>query len=126
MNWPENALHYGYADCGHLVLARLVGWTGALVTQATISSIAYKVVDLDNADTVTASGALAKASVVFDTAQTDGSWPYDDGYNFRWLVPASAFPTGGHRYAVEITFTPAGADTEPFALDVEIAARDRH
>lgn len=123
--YPEIPIYYTNEDCGALSLARVRGWTGALVTQATLSSIAYKVVDLDAAATVTASGTLTISAVIFDTAQTDGSWPFSDGYNFRWLIPASAFPTGGHRYAVEFTFTPVAPENQPFAVDFEIRARNR-
>lgn len=126
MNWPENPVFYGYEDCGIVVMGRLLGWDGSLITQATIDSIAHKVVDLDANNTETASGALVVADVVYDAGQNDGSWPYDDGYNFRYLIPAAAFPTGGHRYSAEFTFTPTGAENQPFALDVEILARNRH
>ncbi len=111
-----------WEDCGSLVLARIVGWTGALVTQATLDTITYKVFDLDNNRQQTGSDTLNKAAVIFDTAQEDGSWPYDDGYNFRFLLPASCFPTGGHKYRVEFIFTPVGADTEPFAVVRDLLA----
>lgn len=125
MPYPEIPVYYVFEDCGALALARILGWTGDLVTQASLDSISYQVVDCDLRDTVTASGALLPADVVFDIAQNDGSWPYDAGYNFRFLIPASAFPTGGHRYAVEFTFTPVAPENQPFAVDFEIRARNR-
>jgi hypothetical protein len=120
---PRQIWHI-FAKCGTLALARITGWTGALVTQATIVSIAYKVFDLTNSKTETGAGAPAPADVLFDVAQQDGSWPYDDGYNFRFLLPASCFPHGGHRYRAEFVFTPAGVDSQPFAIVEEMIAEN--
>jgi len=107
-------VHTIIEDCGAAVMARLLGWDGSLVTQATVSSIAYQVFDLDAALLQTAAGALVVADTVYDTEQTGGGWPYSDGFNFRAVLPASAFPTGGHQYQVEVVFTPVAG--EVFAI----------
>jgi len=113
--------------CGAVLLAAVYGWSGDLITQATVASIAYQVLDVDDSDRVVLSGSLAAADVVFNSEQTDGSWPYTaSGYNFRWLIPAAAFDTGGHAFRVEVTITPAGTDAEPFAIDRLYVAEDRH
>lgn len=113
-----------FEDCGGLVMARILGWTGALVTQATFDSITYKVFDQDRGRQQTGSGTLELAAVVFDTEQNDGSWPYDDGYNFRVLLPATCFPIGGHNYRAEFYFQPTVG--EPFALAASIIAAALH
>ena len=114
---------HGFEDCGCGVFARILNWADALLTQAATTSITYKVFDLDNNNAQTGTGTLTVADVVYDTAQTGGGWPYDDGYNFRYVLPASCFPTGGHKYIAELIFTPAGADPQPFAVVYEIIAR---
>jgi hypothetical protein len=51
---------------------------------------------------ITADTSLAKASVLFDTLQTDGYWSGDTtGYNFRHKVAGSNFSEGGKRYRIE-------------------------
>ena len=95
-------------DSGWTALARIELPSGAIATQATITSIAYTV---HNGTTQTASGAIVVATSVFDAIQgaayADARWDKDaTGYNFRFEIPASAFPSPGKDYRVEIKFTP--------------------
>jgi len=88
-------------------------WDGALLLQAYLGTITYKVFRTDtNAQTGT--GSLTVSAVVFDTAQTNSGWPYSDGFNFKFLLPASCFPVGGIAYRVEFIVTPTGL--EPFPI----------
>jgi len=107
-------------SCGVTYMARIVGDDGALVTQATFGggSIAYKVFDTDNGNAETGSGTLTVADVVFNTVQTDDAWPYDDGYNVRYVLPASCFPVGGHLYRVELIYTPGVGERFADAFDL--------
>jgi len=111
--------------CGVVLMARVFGWDGSLITKATLASITYKIIDLDDSRVVD-SGSLVVADVVFDAAQEDGSWRFDDGYNFRWLIPGESFDKGGHEYKAEATFVPSGSENEPFAVDRYFIAENRH
>lgn len=114
--------------------------TGNLITQAGISSIAYKVQDL-TAGTSPGSGTLAKTSVVFDTLQADALWTQDSasslgsdgsyGYNFKWVAPRSLFlftpaadALGNAKprlFLVTITFTPVSGESFPVAFQFSAA-----
>jgi hypothetical protein len=99
-------------------MARVEDWDGTLLLQAGTGSITYKVFRQDsNANTETGTGTLVIADVIFDTAQTDSGWPYDAGFNFKTLLPASAFPTGGRTYRIEIIITPSGSEPFPVVFD---------
>jgi hypothetical protein len=86
--------------------------------QADLGTISYKVFRRDqNTYTETATGSLTVANVIFDTAQTDSGWPYDAGFNFKYLVPAAAFPTGDRHYRIEFVVTPSGSQPFPIVFD---------
>jgi hypothetical protein len=94
---------------------------GEYVTQASLTDINYKVIDLDDIATVPADIALVKTTVVFDTLQTsDPSWVQDTtGYNFKWDVPASVIPTGNKKYRIEIRFNPTSGEDYYLVAEVE-------
>ncbi len=114
-------INYGTAfeDTGCSLMDRVLGNAGAAITQATITSIAYKVYEHDTKDAAVAAtggtlvagtaSSLTVASVVFDTLQTAAPWDSTAdalGYNFRYDSPAVDRPTGGKWYRHEIVFTP--------------------
>lgn len=109
-----------WEDSGVTNLARIVGNSAVNVTQASLSSISYKVFDLNTSTTeAVASGPLTISSVIFDTLQTDARWTADStGYNFRHEVAASVFATARHRYRIEYLFTPTTG--QPFWAVFEI------
>jgi predicted proteasome-type protease len=113
-----------WEDTGQTLMARVEA-DAANITQAAISSIAYKIYDLSSLTPTTELGdsaALVVADVVFDTLQTDSRWDADStGYNFRHTVAASTLGTGDHKYGVKYTFTPAAG--QPFLLEFEIWAK---
>lgn len=102
-----------WEDSGATCMARVVGQDAANVTQASLTSIGYKVFDLDGAapGTATATGAPVVADTIYDTLQTaDDRWTVDStGFNFLDIVAGAAanLPTGDHRYRIEYIFTPA-------------------
>ncbi len=102
--------------------ARIVDWDGDLLLPADVSAITYKVFELEDRGQVVTQGTLTPATVILDPAQTDDVWPWEDAYNFRWAVPAAAFPHGGRVYRVEIYFTLAAGDA--FADFFEVFAAD--
>lgn len=118
---------------GVVLMARIRGAGGQLLTRASLSSVAYTVSDLTSGATL-GSGALVIASVVFDDLQQrDGRWSADGparpgedgehGYNFRAQLPASVNPTRAlagedvlagqrapHRYQCDVLFTPVAGE----------------
>jgi len=103
---------WGWENSGLQIMARIEGWDGALITQATLTTITYYVYDLETKEQV-ATDTLTIASVVYDTAQTDSGWPYSDGFNFATILPATCFPNGGRDYRVEVIFDPATGEDFP-------------
>ena len=103
------------------LLARVVGYDGANITQSDISSATYAVWLLDEQDAdsrtaVTGHGvtALTVSDIIYNTLQTDSIWTKDStGYNFKHTVPIStnqAFAMAGREYLVEYKLTPASGE----------------
>ncbi len=100
-----------YEDGGASVMARVIGNAGTAITQASLSSISYKVFDLATGETALQSGVLTISAVVFDALQTDARWTADStGYNFLHACPASWFTDANHQYRIEYKFTPASGE----------------
>lgn len=113
-------------NAGVALMARIRGNSHALVTQASLSAIAYTVWNVQpvvdgtgDATAVVASTALTISSVIYDSLQQqDGLWTKDGpgnlgpdmswGYNFKTVIPASSFTVAasGDRYRVDVKFTP--------------------
>ncbi len=94
---------------GATVAGLVQGNAGTNITQASLSSISYAVYRNDNAgtETLTGSGSLTVASVVFDSAITnDPRYTLALGYNFLATIPASCFQQGGRTHRIEVLFTP--------------------
>ena len=118
MSLKHPTIHQAVEDCGALLLARCVDWDGNLLTKAAVTAITYKVYDLSTTPpSLVGSDSLDKTTVIFDSEQTGGNWPYDDGYNFKWMMPATLLPNGGRYYQVEIYVDPASG--EDFLLPAE-------
>lgn len=110
-----------WEDAAIQCLARVTGLAGAAITQTSLSSITYKIFDLNGAtpNTPISSGTLTIASVVFDALQTDARWTLDTtGYNFRHAHVPTAFPIGDHTYRIEYVFTPTNGDAFPGVFEV--------
>lgn len=96
-----------WAGSTFALLARIRTLSGSNVTQASLASIAYSVWAQSNPANVS-SGTLTIASVIFDTLQTDYNWDttrYPNGYNFRWIVPATLIPNDDEVYRFKLLFT---------------------
>ena len=111
-------------DSGSVFMARARLASGAYITQAAISTITYRVWDI-NPTTYTeiTAGAqtLVVASVVFDALQTAFPWTKDEtGYNFKHEMPAASFPNGKGPYRVEYKVTPVSG--QPFFMLFKVAA----
>lgn len=110
-----------WEDTGLAILARIENIDGEAITQASLSTITCKVYDLSTLELVT-SPTVTIATSVFDTMQTpsiDDRWDVDAiGYNFKYNLPALAFPTGDREYRVEFNFDPASGDDFPLMCAV--------
>jgi hypothetical protein len=102
-------------DGAAVYLAHITGADGANVNRATFNTgspagTIHRYVTNKKTRAKTADGTtLVINDVVFDSLQGSGSvqWPYVTGYNFRDVIPPSAFPDGGVTYEVQYKFTPA-------------------
>lgn len=114
-----------FEDAGATLMARIVGNSGAPITQAGITSIACKVIDLDGDTPATAvlTPSISVSAVISDTLQTtDTRWTADAmGYNFLHAMPATAFPSPRHRYVVQYTFTPTSGAV--FVVEFDLKTR---
>lgn len=116
-----------WEDGDATMMARIYGPDAALVTQASLLSVSYKVFDVsgETRDAVVKEGDLVVADVVFDSLQTDARWTKDStGYNFLCTLGASIFAIGDHRYRVEFRFTVAGSIGEVFWAVFELLAKN--
>lgn len=111
-----------WEDTGLVLMARVLGASGAVVTQATLDSITAKVLDRDD-DSLVATLTVTIADVVFDTLQTaDPRWTADTvGYNFLHAIPATALPSPNKEYRVGYLFTPSSG--QPFGMAVDVSTR---
>lgn len=100
----------GREDQPAIFFDRVRGNAGALITQASLSAVTYKV--FDRARTEVASGTVTISSAVSDSLVTsDAAWTAaggsSTGYNFKHTVPSTAFATPG-RYIIEYKFVASG------------------
>ena len=107
------------------IMGRLRDSDGSLITQATVSSIAWSIYDHIAPTTVVASGTLTVADVVFDTLQVDARWtqenPLDStGYNFRAVYAPTRFPRGGRTYRLEQALTLSSGEVAMYPCNVTV------
>ena len=89
-----------------------VNGEGNWLQQADVSTITWKVFDVDSAtpETAIASGSVTVSTSVLDTpVTTNVIWTKDaTGYNFLHDLAATNFPTGGRTYRLEYVATLTG------------------
>lgn len=118
----------GSLRSGLTLLARIRGNAGELITQASLSAIAYTVRNLTSATTIALDQALTISACIFDNLQQfDPRWDRDSqsrpgpdgahGFNFCAVIPATNF-TGytvgsdapyvvtSHIFQIDVCFTP--------------------
>ncbi len=102
------------ANGGVFCMGRIYGNAGTLITQASISSIAYYVYTVTNlgVETSVGSGSLTVSTSIYDTLQTtDPRWTKDTtGYNFAATIPASLWTGGGLKNRISVKFTPVSGE----------------
>lgn len=75
------------------------------VLQEDVASITYSVTDTSDG-TVTASGTLSIAAVIYDTLQTGDVWTTDStGFNFAHRPSVASIPDGNKTYIAEYVIT---------------------
>lgn len=119
---------------GVTLFARLRGNAGALITQASLTSITYAVLDLTSGVSL-GTGTFAVSTTVYDALQQgDPRWQVDtvaapgrdgsSGYNFAGTLPASLFVArtieaidllagqqpAPHEIQAEVIFTPVSGE----------------
>lgn len=121
------------ARTGAVLLARVRGGDGRLVTRASLSSIGYVVSDVTGGSSL-GSGSFTVSSTVYDSLQqNDPRWKEDDadnlgpdgahGFNFAATLPASLFalttlavpsvlagPARPKQVQCDVTFTPVSGE----------------
>jgi len=117
----DKILGFVWEDGGGTVLARAVGQDAVAITQASLTSVAWKAFDESGAtpDTPVATGTLTIATDIFDTLQTDPRWTLDStGYNVKHEIAASVFSAGDHIYRVEYVFDPVSGEVFPMVAEM--------
>lgn len=103
----------GWEGLDAVLTARVYNIEGTLITQATISSIAYKTINKDQNDQVDGSGSFDKTNVVYDSEQSaDQFWPHADGFNLRATIPGAKLPNADTNYEIQILLTPTGDNSD--------------
>lgn len=116
-----------YKNRSATLLAKVVGASAAVVTQATIASAKYTAYLLaadptaapDTADAITGHTdvTVAVASLIYDTLQTDAVWTKDGtGYNLKHVLDVGTtqlFTIAGRWYLVEFMLTPTSGQIIP-------------
>lgn len=118
-----------YADAGVSIRCRITNNAGTDITQASLSSIAYKVSyyaseddaeEATNGTAVVSSGTLTISAVVFDTLQTPSTWTVDTaGYNFKYDSPATERASGHKWNRYDFLFTDSSSNKFRHAVIVE-------
>lgn len=143
MNSPGSVTIFENQDVW--TVARVTRSSGAQLLQGSIGAdsvapISYYIYDVTDGSVaatanyayntstgLTADTSLAKASVVFDTLQTDGYWTGDTtGYNFRHKIDGANFPEGGRRYRIEYkidTDLTGGVSEGPLYIITEVTTK---
>lgn len=129
---PDPIIVAANAIAGHsgaALYARVTNSAGTAITQATLTSIHYKVNDLTSGTRGTKT-SLTIASVIFDVLQTGEGWDVDStGYNFATVINDTEFSWDpdsdpaviDHRIQVDVLFTPASG--EPFVVPFQFTAK---
>jgi hypothetical protein len=124
INWVEPG---EFEDAPVVLMNRVKNAAGSDITQASTTSVKYKVFACSNKDAVIeASGTQVGtettetvSSVVFDTLQTAAPWSADStGYNLKITLPPGSRPDGGwHR--VEVVITPTTGSAYPIVWGIK-------
>lgn len=115
-----------FEDAPVALMDRVRNLSHAYITQASLTSVTYKVYACNTKDdviaangTIGASGTLTVSTVVYDTLQTAAPWTKDaTGYNLRYDSPGTDRPTGGLWYRYEILITPTSGGAFPVVWGV--------
>ena len=115
-----------YEASGFTHLARQPRHDGVALVRTDVTSIVYNSVSLDHNNEEVTDGTLTVADVISDTLVTDDDrWKVDvTGYNWAWLVPVAAYPSGGNVYQVNVVLTMASGP--PIAIPFQVQTLEIH
>lgn len=112
---------------GALLMTRVLGANAVPMVQADISTITYTVTDLTTGLAVVSAVSVTISSTIFNLLQNDLPWQLATGetttnlgadglvgYNFKFVLPATALVPSGDRFQVDFLFTPASG--QPFVV----------
>ena len=108
------------------VMARVKDVDNVAITQASVSTVKYRVVA--DSTQIIALTTLTNADVIFNTLQTtadDAAWTLDEvGYNFKYIFPVATIPNGGVTYYIPIEFTDTAGRVS--ILGVKVPTRETY
>lgn len=113
-----------FEDGGATILARIVGWDGNNLTQASLTGITYVIKNLNTDTVVVASTALTVSTVIYDTLQTTAIWSEDStGFNFKHHIADTVFSDGSTKYSIEYIFDPSAAGESNFVVQAILTTK---
>jgi hypothetical protein len=109
-----------WQNAGAAFFARVTGTLGTNITEASILSIAAKVMDVSVNPPVLVASINVPLTAISDTlVANDPRWTQDAlGYNFLYSIAHTAFPVGNNPYLVQFVFTPVTG--EPFPIEYRL------
>lgn len=126
----------GFEDTKIVLMDRVTNLAGAYVTQASLSTMVYRVDEYaseadaracSNGTEIATAQSLTIADCVYDTLQTAEPWDSDadpTGYNVKCVMPKTTRPNGSkwHRYEIMLTPTSGSDDAFPLVWIIETLA----
>lgn len=88
------------------------------IVQADVASLALEVFNLDTGVQILTTIVPVVSSTIFDTLQLDYGWDEDtEGYNFRYELAGTYFPTADILERIEVLATPtSGTGRRPIGV----------
>ena len=108
-------------------MARVVGYDNQNINRASVSSISFKVTQIDSTTgqrvEVVPEAPLNVNDVIFDTLQTDAKWTKDaEGYNLAYQVEPTALPRQNETF--DCDFKLVDTASKPYIVSFSLQARD--
>lgn len=101
-----------------VLLSHAVDGDGGEIVQADVASLALKVFNQDTGTQILTTIVPVVADTIFDTLQLDYDWDEDtEGYNFRYTLAGTYFPTADLLERIEVLATPTSGG-QPFPIGV--------
>lgn len=124
----------GFEDAPIALMDRVKSIAGAYVTQASLSTITYRVDEYasqedaeqcESGTEILDDTSLTISAVIYDTLQTAAPWDSTAdslGYNFRLDLAGTRRPNGNKWHRIEVLITPSSGGAYPLVWIVETLA----